>query len=93
MTLMLVSNAPSRDAYDATERLVDVTGHRPPGLLVHAAAETGDGTVLIVDIWESEAAMDAFERDRLFPAFAAGGMGEAMQAPPTGHSIFSLVRD
>lgn len=93
MALMMVSNAPSRDAYDAIERLVDVTGDRPPGLLVHSAAETADGTVLVVDIWESDAAMDAFERERLFPAFAVGGMADAMQAPPTRHVAFSLVRD
>jgi hypothetical protein len=48
--------------------------------------------VLVVDIWESDAAMDAFERDRLFPAFAAGGMADAMQAPPMRHSTFHLVR-
>ena len=92
MALMLVSSAPSRDAYDAIERIVDVTGDRPPGLLVHSAAERADGTVLVVDIWESDATMDAFERERLFPAFEAGGMADAMQAPPTRHSTFHLVR-
>jgi hypothetical protein len=92
MALMLVSNAPSRDAYDAIERIVDITGDRPSGLLLHSAAEMADGTVLIVDIWESDAAMDAFERERLVPAFATGGMADAMQAPPTRHSTFHLVR-
>jgi hypothetical protein len=91
MALMLVSNAPSRDAYDAIERLVNFTGNRPSGLLLHAAAETADGGVMIVDIWESDGAMDAFERERLFPAFQAGGMADAMQAPPTRHHAFHLV--
>lgn len=93
MALMQVSSAPSRDAYDAIERLVDVIGDRPSGLLVHSAAETADGTVLVVDIWESDAAMDAFEHDRLFPAFATGGMADAIQSPPTRHETFHLVRD
>jgi quinol monooxygenase YgiN len=93
MPVMLVSTAPSRDAYDAIDRLVDITGDRPSGLLVHSAAETADSTVLVVDVWESDAAMDAFERERLFPAFAAGGMADAMQAPPKRHSTFRLVRD
>ena len=92
MAVILVSNAPSRDAYDAIERLVAFTGNRPPGLLLHGAAETADGTVLMVDVWESDAAMDTFERVRLFPAFEAGGMADTVETPPTRHQAFHLVR-
>ena len=92
MALMLVSSAPSRDAYDAIERIVDFTGDRPSGLVVHSAAETADGTVLMVDVWESDAAIDTFERVRLFPAFEAGGMADTVETPPTRHQAFPLVR-
>lgn len=93
MAVVQVSNAPSREAYEAIDKLIDLTGNRPPGMVIHAAAEAGDGSVLIVDVWESDAAMDAFERERLFPAFQAGGMAESMQqSPPTRHPTFQLVR-
>jgi quinol monooxygenase YgiN len=93
VAVVQVTNAPSRQAYDSMEQAVNVAGERPAGLIVHAAAETEDGSVLIVDVWESDAAMDAFERERLFPAFQAGGMGELMRALPTRHQAFAIVRD
>jgi quinol monooxygenase YgiN len=93
VAVVQVTNAPSRQAYDSMEQAVNVAGERPAGLIVHAAAETEDGSVLIVDVWESDAAMDAFERERLFPAFQAGGMGELTQALPTRHQAFAIVRD
>jgi len=48
--------------------------------------------VLMVDVWESDAAMDTFERVRLFPAFEAGGMADTVETPPTRHQAFHLVR-
>ncbi len=94
MAVVQVSNAPSRAAYEAIEQLVYLTGNRPPGLFIHTAAETAEGTVLIVDVWESDVAMDAFERERLFPALQAGGMADSMQqTPPARHQTFHLVRD
>ncbi len=92
MAVLQVSDAPSREVYEAIDKLIDFAGNRPPGLFIHAAAETADGTVLIVDVWESDAAMDAFERERLFPAFQAGGTAGSMQTPPTRHQTFQLVR-
>ena len=38
-----------------------------------------DGSVRIVDVWESEDRVDEFERARLIPAFAAVG---ALTGPP-----------
>jgi hypothetical protein len=91
MAFILVSSAPSRPVYDAVDRMVDLSGDRPTGMILHAAAEQADGTVLIVDAWESEEAMDAFERGRLLPAFAAMP-GAPMPVPPTRHPVFHLVR-
>ena len=92
MAFIQVSSAPSRDAYMAVEKVLDLAGNRPTGMVLHAASETGDGSVLIVDVWESDAAMDAFERQRLFPALETGGQAAAMQAPPIRHHAFALVR-
>jgi hypothetical protein len=58
---------------------------------VHAAAET-DGGVLIVDVWESDAHMDTFERERLFPALARLRVTGAVERDrPTRHEAFEFV--
>ena len=92
MAIVQVSSAASRDVYEAIDRLLDLTANRPVGMLMHTASENADGSVLLVDVWESDAAMDDFERERLFPALQAGGQGAAMQEPPTRHQTFNLVR-
>jgi hypothetical protein len=38
--------------------------------------------VQIVDVWESRADADAFERDRLMPVFAAAGIIERITSGP-----------
>ena len=44
--ILQVSSAPSRAAYDAVERVLGLTSDRPTGMIVHAAAEQADGSVL-----------------------------------------------
>jgi hypothetical protein len=90
MAILLVSTAPSRLAYDKVDALTRMSSDRPDGLIVHAAAEQADGTVSIVDVWESESQMRTFEQDRLFPAFA--GANQPMSNPPTPLETFELVK-
>ena len=91
MAIVQVTSAPSRAAYDAVQHIVRLDRDRPAGMIVHAAAEQADGSVLMVDVWDSHAAMDAFEHDRLFPAFASMPVNP-MQEPPARLEIFELVR-
>jgi hypothetical protein len=90
MAVLLVSSAPSRADYDAVDRVLGLASNRPGGMLLHVAAEQSDGQVVIVDLWDSHAAMDAFERDRLFPAFAA--TDRPMIDPPRRLEAFEVVR-
>jgi hypothetical protein len=92
--ILQVSSAPSRAAYDAVHGVLGLTSDRPAGMIVHAAAEQADGSVLIVDVWDSDSAMDTFERDQLFPAFEAlpGGPGAAMAQRPVRHPAFEIVK-
>ena len=92
MAIVQVTTAASRDAYEAVDRILDLSSTRPAGMLMHTASENPDGSVLLVDVWESDDAMDAFERERLFPALEAGGQGAALQELPTRHQVFQLVR-
>jgi hypothetical protein len=79
MPIVMVSHAPSRDLYERVAARAHIDAERPDGLIVHTASETADGTVRIVDVWESQADVDEFERTRLIPAFAAVG---APGSPP-----------
>lgn len=82
MPITVVSEAPSRSVYEAISQQLNLRGDRPPGLILHTAGETGTGTVQIVNVWESHADANAFERDRLLPLFAAAGIAERVTAGP-----------
>jgi heme-degrading monooxygenase HmoA len=91
MTVVLIGTAPSREPYEQIAAAAHVSTDPPPGIIVHTATEMPDGTVKIVDVWESRQAVEAFERDRLIPAFEAGGG----QGPPPDRDLlepFDVVR-
>ncbi|MDT4961882.1 MAG: hypothetical protein QOF87_1529 [Pseudonocardiales bacterium] len=81
--IVLIGHAPSRAMYEQVGKALD--GGAAAGLIVHTASEDADGTVRIVDVWESRAAADAWERDVLNPAIE-GVMGASLAdaAPPDG---------
>ena len=94
MPVVIVSYAPSRELYDAvSSRLGLADGEHPDGRILHAASETEDGRVEIVDVYESAAAATAFESERLFPAFkAAGVLEQAMNGDrPVARQPFEYV--
>jgi hypothetical protein len=77
-----VSEAPNRELYESLSAQVNLLGDRPPGLILHAAGKTAAGTVQIVNVWESRAHADAFERDRLLPVFETAGINDRVIAGP-----------
>jgi hypothetical protein len=49
------------EKYDRTIAGLDAAGAgNPPGRLFHVAAEAGDGTVVVTDVWESREKLQAF---------------------------------
>jgi hypothetical protein len=90
MAILLVSSAPSREIFDSVDRITRIEADRPEGMLMHAAAEQADGSVVIVDVWESADHAREFEEKRLFPAFAQAK--RPMDNPPTRLETFQLVR-
>jgi hypothetical protein len=86
MPVVLITYAPSREAYEA---LADETGRTaPPGCIVHTASEY-EGRVRVVDVWESHEAIQEFFEKELGPAFARHGI-EA--DPPELVETFNLER-
>lgn len=91
MPIVMVSNAPSRALYEQVAAEAHIDAERPDGLIIHTASETGDGSVRIVDVWESQQHVDDFERTRLIPAFEAIG---APGGPPQREITepFNIIR-
>jgi hypothetical protein len=54
------------DQYDAVHAALDTEGNPPDGLIAHSA-RIDDGTVRVLDIWESPEAFGAFAESRLGP--------------------------
>ena len=88
MSVVQVSGAPDRASYEKVRALLPSAP--PKGLIAHAASELPDGSVQIVDVYESREDMEAFAASTLFPAFAqAGVMAEVQSRPrPVAHEAF-----
>lgn len=82
MPVTSVSEAPSRELYESINEKVNLVGERPRGLILHTAGETATGTIQIVNVWQSRADAEAFERDRLFPVFEAAGIIDRIKTSP-----------
>jgi hypothetical protein len=68
------------DIYQQVSAKADVENNPPDGLIVHTASEV-DGTLKIVDIWESAEQAERFGQERLGPAIAEV-TGQQMAGPP-----------
>lgn len=89
MTLLQIAYAPNRHAYDSVAEILGAG--RPPGRLVHAAAELPDGRIQIVDVFESQEALDTFG-EVIMGAFAKAGLLEQMMeaGPPVPCETFEF---
>jgi hypothetical protein len=87
MSVLTVTEIPgaTADQYDRANEIMGIHGDAdaPEGLVQHVAASDGDSLV-IVDLWDSEAALALFVQDRLGPALAEVGLraqGETRTLP------------
>ena len=72
MAIGVIIDAPGGTQAQYDRVLADVGPHFPAELLVHAAGPREGGFVL-VDVWESQEALDRFVAQRLRPALQAAG--------------------
>jgi hypothetical protein len=84
-TLLLEFAGIGSDAYWQVNGLLGVNpdtgeGDWPAGLLHHQGAVTSEGTLLVVEIWESQADNAAFMESRLGPALGQAGVPEPIRA-------------
>jgi hypothetical protein len=94
MSVVQVSSAPSRELYEKVAARAGIAVERPAGLVLHTAHELSDGSVQIVDIFESREALERFGQDRMLPAFQDAGVLELVleRGRPTAYDAFDEVR-
>jgi quinol monooxygenase YgiN len=83
MAIAVIAAIPSQEAYETVTEAMFGT-KRPPavdGCLVHSAGEGPNG-FRVVDIWESQEALDSFTNDKLMPAMQEAGMADMAGTPP-----------
>ena len=79
-----------QEQYDAVNEKLNAQSDPPAGLKFHAAGEADDGRFRIVEIWESRAQYDEFERDRLTPAISEVSGQDPDQMPGADHTWFPV---
>ncbi|MEA2665022.1 MAG: hypothetical protein QOI11_1966 [Candidatus Eremiobacteraeota bacterium] len=90
--LILKFEQTSRDVYDAVNARLGIdmksgTGDWPAGLLTHAAGTGADGSLTVIEVWESRDAQGRFMQERLGRALAEGGI--TVQPQVTWIDLFS----
>jgi heme-degrading monooxygenase HmoA len=92
MALLMIMESPGATAeqYDKVNEIMGIRGDEdaPDGLIQHLAATSDDG-VVIVDVWESQEALDRFFQERLGAALEQAGLGS--DAPPRRHEVHNRL--
>ncbi len=91
MALVSISSAPDQERYDRVSRALDLESRPVTGLLVHTAARLDDGTIQIVQVFDSPEAMRAFREERMLPAFSAAQVEPDPVNAPRIVETFHLV--
>ena len=90
MAIVFMTQAPNREAYEHLSEMVEAVDERPPGCLVHTASEMADGSVRVVDVWESQEALDAFGQ-KLGAAMASIGIDPEGGPAPDAFETFRVL--
>ena len=97
MAIVRIQETPAPDGgmemYERVNEKMGIAHDPPAGLIVHTASET-DGTMVIVDVWESQEAFDRFSEERLMPALREVMGGDPPETATTvrTHEAHSVVR-
>ncbi len=74
----------TQSMYEALRKEVHWENRLPPGAVVHAAGFDAAGHLHVADVWDSEAAMNAFVQQRLLPAM------QKLKVPAPKVEVFPL---
>ncbi|MBV9324226.1 MAG: hypothetical protein JO352_10615 [Chloroflexi bacterium] len=96
MAIVRIRHAPSgpnigSEAHDSVIKAAHSDTNPPAGLIVHAFGQV-DGEWQSIDIWESAAAADQYEKDILPVAQQSYGANHRWPQPNQEYELHSLVR-
>jgi hypothetical protein len=79
--IILEFSGVSREQYDAVNTILGIDpetgeGDWPAGMISHVGCEGADGSALVFELWESQAAQHDFMESRLGSALAQVGLPE-----------------
>jgi hypothetical protein len=74
----------TRAIYDKLRSEVNWEGNHPKGALFHAMGVDEKGDLRVADVWESQADLDAFLKNRLMPGL------QKHKVPPPDAQVFPL---
>lgn len=79
--------------YDEVNSKMNTAGDPPDGLLAHTAETLGD-KMRVVDVWESQEALEKFTNDRLMPAMSEvlGPLDPDSGTPPEIRELYNVIR-
>src|SRR5262249_9799688 len=78
------------DDYEAVNEAIGIDqDNLPDGLISHAAGQTDEGGLLIVDVWESEEALDRFLKEHAGPAMEKVGVSPSSE--PQIHQVHNHI--
>jgi hypothetical protein len=77
MSVVVIGNPPSQEAYDAVTGRVMDNEQLPEGCLVHIASPTSEG-FRVITVWETEDQYRQFREEKLLPAFEEVSGGNAV---------------
>jgi hypothetical protein len=96
MAIMMIIEVPGGtvEQYDRANEIMGIRGDddAPDGLISHVAGKTEDG-LLVVDLWESEQALNRFMQERLGAALQQSGMPDARPRMLPVHNHIPAARD
>jgi len=85
ITITMMIPGGTKELYDGINGEMGLDpSNLPDGLIAHYASVTPEG-IRIFDVWESQAAWDAFESEKLGPAVSKLSGGMASTAGEMGH--------
>ena len=83
MAILMQMQAPewTKEQYEQLAQAVAPGGKAPAGCLFHVSAPLQGGGVQVIDVWESQEAMQRFTEQQVMPAAQRLGMAQPAQAP------------
>jgi heme-degrading monooxygenase HmoA len=92
MAVVVIQDVPATvEQYEQVDERIDWKNNPIEGLILHAGSQD-DGTMKVVDVWESAEAFQKFVEERLIPAISEVNPGAPQAPPPEVLEVHDLLK-